>query len=397
MNNLQNDGWDFTDLKYIDASDADVANYRLNKGDILFNRTNSAELVGKCEVFREDGDWLYASYLIRVVVDKKLALPEFVSAFLNTPAGRLQIERISRRIAGMSNVNAEELRSLVLPLPENLDLQRKLTEELYAAKAKRDQLERDSQSLLTSTDQLLMEKLGINMVDASDRKAFCVRAGMMKSSQRFSAAYFHPERVLSIRAIEKAQTQGIRSARLDEIADFIQEKVPFKPGMKYLGLANVQSNTGELIETDDEPSGLCPTFKPGDVLMTRLRPYLNKVHLAEFKGICSPEFHVIRVKPQVSNDLNVHSEYLAMILRTSLILSQTRHMITGNTHPRLANEDVVGLVVPIPSLSVQSELVKVAKQRRDEARGLRKKAREHWEDAKVRFESRLLDLPGDER
>ena len=53
MNNLQADGWDLTDLKYIQLGEEDLERYQLQPGDLLFNRTNSKELVGKCEVFHE--------------------------------------------------------------------------------------------------------------------------------------------------------------------------------------------------------------------------------------------------------------------------------------------------------------------------------------------------------
>ena len=43
-------------------------------------------------------------------------------------------------------------------------------------------------------------------------------------------------------------------------------------------------------------------------------------------------------------------DFLAAVMRSSIIVAQTRHMMTGNTHPRLANEDVVGLLIPIPDL-----------------------------------------------
>ena len=61
---------------------------------------------------------MFASYLIRVRLDTQRAIPGFVSAFLNSPAGRIQIDQVSRQVAGMSNVNAEELRELLIPLPE---------------------------------------------------------------------------------------------------------------------------------------------------------------------------------------------------------------------------------------------------------------------------------------
>ena len=112
MHNSRANGWDLSDLKHIESDDADLDRYRLLKGDLLFNRTNSRELVGKCEAFGEDGDWVFASYLIRVRLDTQRAVPGFVSAFLNSPAGRIQIDQVSRQVAGMSNVNAEELRDL---------------------------------------------------------------------------------------------------------------------------------------------------------------------------------------------------------------------------------------------------------------------------------------------
>ncbi len=118
MNNLQNDGWDLSDLKYIALSSGELETYRLKVGDILFNRTNSKELVGKCEVFREPGDWVFASYLIRVRLSNG-GLPQFISDFLSTSAGRLQIDRFSRQIIGMTNINAEELRQILIPLPQD--------------------------------------------------------------------------------------------------------------------------------------------------------------------------------------------------------------------------------------------------------------------------------------
>src|SRR4051794_40738854 len=50
MSNLQNEGWDFSELKYAELTDKEAQTYKLAPGDILFNRTNSEELVGKCEV-----------------------------------------------------------------------------------------------------------------------------------------------------------------------------------------------------------------------------------------------------------------------------------------------------------------------------------------------------------
>jgi type I restriction enzyme S subunit len=129
MNNLQANGWMLDDLKYVELTDKELASWMLEAGDIVFNRTNSKELVGKCEVFREPGTWVFASYLMRLKVDRHKADPDFVSAFLNGPTGRAQIDRESRQIIGMSNINAEEIRTLRVPLPKP-GIQKHLVAEL---------------------------------------------------------------------------------------------------------------------------------------------------------------------------------------------------------------------------------------------------------------------------
>jgi len=95
-------------------------------------------------------------------------------------------------------------------------------------------------------------------------------------------------------------------------------------------------------------------FNKGNVLYGRLCPYLNKVWSTDRDGVCSTEFHVLRIKP---SDPPIHSDYLAAALRSSLVVAQTKHMMTGNTHPRLANDDVVDLLVPIPDEATQTEIV----------------------------------------
>jgi hypothetical protein len=204
-----------------------------------------------------------------------------------------------------------------------------------------------------------------------------------------NADFFHPERILAIRTMEANRTK-IRAERLVDIGDFIRDAVPAGTSDNYLGLANVQSNTGELVESREEPAeGLCFRFMSEDVLFARLRPYLNKVHRAERNGICSTEFHVIRIRPPAKPEDEIRPDYLATVLRSSLVLAQTRHMMTGNTHPRLANEDVVNLVVPIPKAEVQRTIATEVVRRRAAARRLRGEAEADWQAAKRRFEEQL--------
>jgi type I restriction enzyme, S subunit len=117
MNNIVEGQLDLSKLKHLDLSNADIQNLLLSDGDILFNRTNSKELVGKCAVFHAQGAYVFASYLIRVRVNRTVADPDFVAYVINSPIGRQQINALSRQIIGQANVNSEELRSLRIPLP----------------------------------------------------------------------------------------------------------------------------------------------------------------------------------------------------------------------------------------------------------------------------------------
>ncbi|PIQ07625.1 MAG: hypothetical protein COW71_15875 [Ignavibacteriales bacterium CG18_big_fil_WC_8_21_14_2_50_31_20] len=117
MNNINNSRLSIEKLKYISISEDEEEKYRLNKGDLLFNRTNSKELVGKTAVFNENEDYTFASYLIRVVVDKEKANVNYINYLFNSPLLQYQKDMVSRQITGQANINAQEMQEFLFPLP----------------------------------------------------------------------------------------------------------------------------------------------------------------------------------------------------------------------------------------------------------------------------------------
>lgn len=89
----------------------------VKKGDFLINRTNSKELVGKSAIFNLDGDYTYASYLIRYRFDTSLVLPEYVNILFMLPLVRKQIDAVSRQTAGQCNINSDEIGAIRIPVP----------------------------------------------------------------------------------------------------------------------------------------------------------------------------------------------------------------------------------------------------------------------------------------
>ena len=118
MNNITSAGeLSLNGLKYIKLPTAEEKKYLLENGDILINRTNSKELVGKCAVFREKGMYIYASYLIRVRVDTRKVLPEYLVYYLSVGLGREEINKRIRGVTNQWNINAEEIKIIPLLLP----------------------------------------------------------------------------------------------------------------------------------------------------------------------------------------------------------------------------------------------------------------------------------------
>ena len=116
MNNLTYSGeMDLRDLKYITKAQSDEK-YLVKEGDILFNRTNSKELVGKTAVYVGPEPMAYAGYLVRGRT-KGSCSPEYISAFLNSPWGKEKLQSMCKSIVGMANINAKEFQSIVLPIP----------------------------------------------------------------------------------------------------------------------------------------------------------------------------------------------------------------------------------------------------------------------------------------
>ena len=117
MNNITRTGeMDIAELKYMDLKEDQRERYLVRTGDVLFNRTNSAELVGKTAIYREANPMAYAGYLIRLRVNRKYE-PEYLAAFLNTVYSKRVLRSMCKSIIGMANINATELQALRIPVP----------------------------------------------------------------------------------------------------------------------------------------------------------------------------------------------------------------------------------------------------------------------------------------
>lgn len=150
MNNITPNGeLDLSDLKYVPRSSVSEDDF-IKAGDILFNRTNSVDHVGKLAIVGEDLDHMvFASYLLRLRVDCGMAVPEYVCAYLQSAGGQRQIRGYVSRGVSQANVNATNLKKVQVPL-RPLEDQRSAAERWTAVR----QLQAAADRQLAATRQL---------------------------------------------------------------------------------------------------------------------------------------------------------------------------------------------------------------------------------------------------
>ena len=149
MNNITYGGeLDLTDTKRIDVPAEDLPKCTVRRGDVLFNRTNSRELVGKTCVYNRDEMMILAGFVVRVRVNE-LVLPEFLSAFMNTDASKQMLLGMCKTAIGQANINAQELQNVAIYIPP-IDLQK----EFVAFKAQTDKSKVEIQNALNELEIL---------------------------------------------------------------------------------------------------------------------------------------------------------------------------------------------------------------------------------------------------
>lgn len=139
MGNIQAGDVEFDSLKYVTLAERVYAPYVVHRGDVLFNRTNSQEHVGKVGIYRRDEPAVFASYLIRLVPDRERIDPYYLGQVLNSYPAQCRIKRYATPGVQQVNVNATNLSRVLIPIPvgkDSLDEQREIAAVLEEADTK---------------------------------------------------------------------------------------------------------------------------------------------------------------------------------------------------------------------------------------------------------------------
>ncbi|MBE7435568.1 MAG: restriction endonuclease subunit S [Anaerolineales bacterium] len=146
MGNLQSGKIDWTDLVYT-SNEREISKYQLHSGDVLFNRTNTIDLVGKTSIYNGERPAIFAGYLIRINTDKSLLNPQFLNYILNAEFSKKYSSKVLSVAVGQANINGQKLKTYPIPLPPT-----KSEQDAIAAALS------DMDALLNSLDALIAKK-----------------------------------------------------------------------------------------------------------------------------------------------------------------------------------------------------------------------------------------------
>ncbi len=140
----------------------------------------------------------------------------------------------------------------------------------------------------------------------------------------------------------------------------------------YVGLESIEGHTGKLMPYQPTPGADIKStknvFHPGEILYGKLRPYLNKVHLASTEGICSTDIYVLRPRQRL-----VRPSFVANYLRSPSVLAVVSAAMAGANLPRIGQDSLLAVPVPVPPLAEQERTVNLL-DKADELRKLRAQA-----------------------
>ena len=362
--------------------------YFLRDGDLLFAR--SGNTVGKSYLY-ESGQvpypCFYAGYMIRFRFSEKV-LPKYVFAFAQTPYYHEWVSAIQRS-AGQPNINAQEYRSLEIPLPPLLE-QRKIVAELDAAYAAKRAADEKATKLLASIDDMVLNELGI--------------AKLPKPDTSLSS------RIFIVPAREVANTTLAPDHYFDSI-DFSKAKYPCERFVERIDidppcgleqitkLVPMESVSAEwcAIESIEDISPDATqgysTFRGGDVIWARITPCMENgksavVEAEPSEYFCgSTEFLVFRPK-----DDKVNPYYLQSLLHLKRFREVAAHHFTGTSGHQCVTADFFKAIsIPIPPRSVQDRIASKASSIRAEARKLKADATAALDTAKRKIEKQIVD------
>ena len=310
-------------MKYTNTSEKEFLKYKLVHGDLLFNRTNSYEHVGRTGIFLfNEGDYMFASYLMRISVNRAIVVPYYLNSLMNADLFQKQVKVYATKAVGQANINATSLSNIEFPIPP-LDEQKQIA-TLF-------------QSIETA----------IAAVEVEEGKLKALQKNLTKGLMSTPSVFGH---VLT--------KKNCTLCTFEDIADCDKKPLVENDITRFIGLENIEPENFQLQGSGNIEDGTTFTkrFTKGDVLFGKRRAYLKKVAIADFDGLCSADILVLRAKTN-----KILPDLLPYYVSSEAFIQQAVSTSAGSLSPRTKWKDLSVLEISLPDLATQTKIVGVFK------------------------------------
>lgn len=341
-------------LAKTNVSEAEIQSYRLRRGDLLLNRTNSLDQVGKVGLVETDRDDVFASYLVRLHVNTALVEPEYLNYWLNSSLAQRTIKRIATPAIGQANVNPTEFQKYCLvPLPPP------------------SQRPRIVEILLSYDDAISKLK---KLVFAKDQQLAYLSDNLLFGIRRIIAAQtdeFKKYRWFSVPSdwdaprISEIASQAVRGTR-------DSDSIPVLSCTKYDGLVESLKYFGR--QTFSEDTSSYRLVLRGQFAYATNHLEEGSIGYLDFldRGLVSPMYTVF-----ATDQSRVNDRFLFKLFKTRLYLHVFRANTSASVDRRggLRWDDFAKIRVPLPKLEEQGRIDAILSAAQSEIDLLRKEMR----------------------
>jgi type I restriction enzyme M protein len=304
--NINEDGkFVWQGMKYISEDDfVGREHYALIPGDVLLNNTNSVELVGKTCFVEAPIVGGFSNHMTRIRVNQELCNPKFLALVLHSAWRKGQFAERATRWIGQAGINTKSLSEFEIPLPP-LEVQREIVAEIEGYQKVID---------------------GARTVLDNYRPHIPI----------------HPDWPL------------VELGRLCEVGGYITAEIDLS--LPYFGADSIESHTGKLIKMDSAESqrvkGPVYEFSGQRLLYSKIRPYLNKLTIADLRGYCSSDMY-----PLLPDSSKVMITYLATYMLSDPFNKSIRGYYERASIPKINRTQLFSTEIPLPPLATQQTIV----------------------------------------
>lgn len=369
----------------------------LEKDDLLFARSGAT--VGKTYLHEDTREpAIFAGYCIRFRILPSRALPSFVYWYTKTRAYELWA-LATQRPAGQPNINKEEYKSLVLPIPRDIDEQCKLVAAMNAARALRRAKLTQADALLAGLDAFLLATLGLSPPPKDDLSVYAVRATELG---RRIDAYSNQSRFRKLFTYIRSTSHRVET--FERLASVIfSGTTPLAKGDAYVeppdGVRLIRSgeitSDGEVTPSSEVHVATAIHDGPmkrsqlqrGDLLIAIVGATIGAAGVFNRSEAANINQAIAAVR---FSGADVSPEFACLYLRSCIGQAFLDYFKRPVARANINLEEIGEIPVLVPTATLQQQVVAEFHRRRDEARRIRAEAEAGWQAAKRWFEEQLL-------